>query len=127
MKDLSIFKGVSVSPSNAELFVFLANYAKSKGVPVYVGTSKNSYINGYTHLSFTSNQFSGNSEPNTRRLSVEEFIALCDEWANDRVKLNDEYTATIDRKNQIVHVGCQEFTFESISNLHRKICNSIHI
>ena len=37
---------------------------------------------------------------------------------NDDVKLNADYTARIDRKNKIVNVGCQRFTFESINNLY---------
>jgi hypothetical protein len=123
MKDLSIFKGVSVNPRNAELFEFLVNYARSKGVPVFEGTSKDSYNNGYIYLWFSGVKFVGATPgyaiPNP--ISVEEFMALCDEWANDDVKLNNDYTAKIDRKNKVVNVGCQKFSFESINNLHKAI------
>jgi hypothetical protein len=125
MKDLSIFENVSVNPRNAELFEFLINYARSKDVPVYSGSSKSSYIEGFHHFNFDGEHFSGNLKPNRKEVSVEEFIALCDEWAKTDVKLNSNYTAKIDRVHKIVHVGCQQFTFESISNLHRAICNKV--
>jgi hypothetical protein len=126
MKDLSIFKDVSVTPCNAELFEFLANYARSKDVPVYAETGRDSYNKGFIHLWFNDGMFIGASSLYVNNISVEKFIALCDEWANnDDVKLNSNYTAKIDRVNKIVHVGCQMFTFESISNLHRAICNKV--
>ena len=120
MKNVSIFKGVSVNPRNAELFEFLVNYARSKNVPVYEATCKDSYNAGFRHLWFNGSIFC-EATPScaiNNHKTVEEFIALCDEWANNDVKLNDSYTANIDRKNQIVHVGCQQFSFESINNLY---------
>ena len=120
MKNLSIFEGVSINPRNAELFEFLVNYARSKNVPVYEGTCKDSYNDGFRHLWFNGSVFCGNTSSCSisKHKTVEEFMALCDEWNNDDVKLNADYTARIDRKNKIVNVGCQRFTFESINNLY---------
>lgn len=117
MKNLSIFEGVSINPRNAELFEFLVNYARSKNVPVYEGTNKDSH-NRYPYLYFTNNHFVGSVKAGFTVVSVEEFIKLCDEWNNDDVKLNADYTARIDRKNKVVNVGCQQFSFESINNLY---------
>jgi hypothetical protein len=50
-----------------------------------------------------------------------EFVELFME-KQEQVKLNEEYTATIDRKNRLVRVGCQEISFERVDELFKIIC-----
>jgi hypothetical protein len=49
-----------------------------------------------------------------------EFVELFME-KQEQVKLNEEYTATIDRKNRLVRVGCQEISFERVDELFKVI------
>lgn len=37
-----------------------------------------------------------------------------------KLSLNERYTAEIDKKNAIVKVGCQTFSFDVIDQLHKK-------
>ena len=57
-------------------------------------------------------------DPNTaREVTYTEYVKLIGEMKHASLKLNDEYTATINRISNIVQVGCQEFSFSVIKEL----------
>lgn len=39
----------------------------------------------------------------------------------ERIKLNESYSATIDHASRAVHVGCQTFTFDAVKRLYNAI------
>jgi predicted nucleic acid-binding Zn ribbon protein len=120
-----------------ELKKFLVKYAYEKGVPIYTQTMRDvideaGNKSDYPNLIFSNNHIvgtyispDGTSNRASSWISVDEFLTYCDNWkeANNfvTVPLNKEYSATINKKERTVTVGCQKFTFEAIENLRSKM------
>jgi hypothetical protein len=118
-----------------ELKKFLVNYASKKGVSIYGETMRDINVGNeldFPNLIFSNNHIvgtfispDGTSDRASSWISVDEFLTYCDNWkdANNfvTVPLNKEYSATINKKERTVTVGCQKFTFEAIENLRSKM------
>ena len=118
-----------------ELKKFLVNYASKKGVSIYGETMRDINVGNeldFPNLIFSNNHIvgtfispDGTSNRASTWISVDEFITYCDNWkdANNfvTVPLNKEYSATINKKERTVTVGCQKFTFDAIENLRSKM------
>jgi hypothetical protein len=118
-----------------ELKKFLVNYASKKGVSIYGETMRDINVGNeldFPNLIFSNNHIvgtfispDGTSNRASSWISVDEFITYCDNWkdANNfvTVPLNKEYSATINKKERTVTVGCQKFTFDAIENLRNKM------
>lgn len=109
---------------NAELYEWLINYAKSKWVPVHEGTNK-FYYKEYPRLAFISNEINGcgtNDLHGLNLITIEQFIEYCDNWEEVKgkahLKLNEEYTAEINREKKQVLFS---ISFEKIDELHKMI------
>lgn len=119
-----------------ELKKFLVNYASKKGVSIYGETMRDVNVGNdeldFPNLIFSNNHIvgtfispDGTSNRASSWISVDEFLTYCDNWkdANNfvTVPLNKEYSATINKKERTVTVGCQKFTFDAIENLRSKM------
>jgi hypothetical protein len=95
-------------------------------------SDRRGYPASYPHAFFAPEdkdiiQFGNNSSLSSHWTSVTfaEFISTVVTYAEEReerlVKLNNDYTAIINKETQIVQVGCQEITFERVLALARVV------
>lgn len=114
---------------NQEIYGQLLDYAKSKDVPIYYGSSADNF-DAYPNITFDSNnQLCGNyanyGDTGRNWITFEQFFEYCDNWEDNqpvKIKLNSEYTAEI--INGKVKVGCQTFEFDAIKKLYNAIKNT---
>lgn len=108
---------------------FLVEYALSKNVPVFRDTLEHiregngSFPNvTWSNRELCGTYSSSDSMNNGKTwISVEKFMEYCDNWVDCKsveFRLNNEYTAEINKISKTVKVGCQTFSFEVIEKLY---------
>jgi hypothetical protein len=55
------------------------------------------------------------------KFSIRNRKLLWERKENEKVKLNDQYTAEIDLNRSVVKVGCQEISFFNVASLYHKM------
>lgn len=110
---------------NKELFWQAYEYAKTKGVPVYVSVTPDDYDAGYTGIVFNREELCGRKASLTKsEITIAQFFEYCDNWEKLKpveLQLTGDYKAVINKDDKTVKVGCQTIPFDKINELHKLI------
>jgi hypothetical protein len=107
-----------IAPKNQIFYTACIDLALAHDVPVYKGTveDKATDFPKYPILKYDGINIGGSrSGEGYKELSLDEFEEFCKSYSG--VQLNEEYTATVDRKKGVVIVGCQTIPFEKVLQL----------
>lgn len=61
------------------------------------------------------------TEYDSSKISFEEMIEKMMNFVPNFLRLNEEYTAVVNREKRVIEVGCQKFTFEKVEELYNFI------
>jgi len=107
---------------NPAVLKVLFSLAKENGI----GICSNYEMGGserwpYFAFKMESGWISGKSGEQIVNSTLEEVINLMTKFKENHLKLNNDYTAVINWKNKVVHVGCQKIPFEKVLQLAKLI------
>jgi len=109
---------------NEKVLQVLFDIAKESGVEI-CSTYERDRTNGWGFFVFNTdrNKVFGSRANIEKRdvLSIDSMIVLLEDNKRNKLRLNEDYTAEINRDKKVVNVGCQTFSFEVINKLSEMI------
>lgn len=126
--DLSSGNKYLVKTTPEESFKLIMT-AIEKGVSVYSEAERHPYDKVYPHILWDVDQLTQtkqgaqhNISEGVEIVSFNDFMAVIKSYKSNKVKLNDDYQAIVDK--DIIKVGCQDIPFAKVKEivaLHKKL------